>query len=387
MPAYPLSDARRQRVLGRLSRLAGREVLVASERHVGHEWAPVTRVVLDRELPGVGASVMIKTRRVDGSGHGGPAFLRREAAGLRTAAGSGVAAELIDFDDASGVAIQSDLGDWPTLQDLLLDQDQRTDDEPAAVAGMVALATAAGRLHASTLGRRDDHQRELGRYAADVVTGQSYQLGLQAWGGIERACTELRLPSAVTARDEVRSLLDRITQPGPFDALIHLDLNPTNALITDAGARLVDFEGCRFGHLGIDACFLRYPFPHHSNPWGRLPEPVVEATDLAYRTALADGGADEVIAGYDRMLADGAAIPLIGRIIRLPRVAAANQSAADGRRRRGQIVHQIGAFGPLADRAGGLSVLTDWLRELAAAMTNRWPEAADPAPYYPAFAR
>ncbi len=387
MPAYPLSVARRQRVLRRLSRLAGREVRVASERHVGHQWAPVTRVVLDRELPGVGASVMIKTRRVDGSGHGGPAFLRREAAGLRTAAGSGVVAELIDFDDVSGVAIQSDLGDWPTLQDLLLDQDQRTDDEPAAVAGMIALAAAAGRLHASTLGRRDDHQRELGRYAADVVTGQSYQLGLEAWAGIERACTELRLPSAVPARDDVRSLLDRITQPGPFDALIHLDLNPTNVLITDAGARLVDFEGCRFGQLGIDACFLRYPFPHHSHPWGRLPEPVVEAADLAYRTALADGGADQVLAGYDRMLADGAAIPLIGRISRLPRVAAPDQSMADGRRRRGQLVQQIGVFGPLADRAGGLRGLTDWLRELAAAMTGRWPEAADPAPYYPAFAR
>ncbi len=183
------------------------------------------------------------------------------------------------------------------------------------------------------------------------------------------------------------ALLRRTSETGRFDALIHLDLNPSNVLITDAGARLIDFEGCRFGHLGIDACFLRYPFPHHSNPWGTLPEAVVEAADLAYRTALADGGADAVLADYDRMLADGAAIPLIGRIMRLPRVADPDQSAEDGLRRRGQIVHQIEVFGGLADRAGGLQAFAVWLRELAAAMIGCWPEVGAPPPLYPAFAR
>jgi hypothetical protein len=382
MSEYPLTVARREWVRARLAGLAGGPVRIVAERHVGHEWAPVTRVVVDREIPGVGDSVMIKTRRVEDSGHGGPAFLRREAAGLRTAADSGVTAELIDFDDAAGVVIQSDLGDWPTLQEALIGG-----RAAEAAAGMVALGGAVGRLQAATLGRRDDHQRVLDRFASDVDTGSGYAFGLEAWDRIEVACAELGLPPAGAARDDVRALLRRTAEPGQFAALIQLDLNPTNVLITDAGARLIDFEGCRFGHLGIDACFLRYPFPHHSNPWGTLPEGVVEAADLAYRSALADGGADAVLAGYDRMLADGAAIPLIGRIIRLPRVADPDQSAADGLRRRGQIVHQIEVFGGLADRVAGLNALADWLRELAAAMIGRWPEAGAPPPLYPAFAR
>lgn len=385
MPAYPLTTARRDLVLARLSRLAGEPVTVVDEQHVGHAWAPVTRWVLDRDLPGSGGTVMIKTRRVDDSGHGGPAYLRREAAGLRTAAPTGVAAALIDFDDGAGVAIQSDLGDGPTLQDLLLDRDH-PDAASRAAAGMVDLAVATARLHAGTLGRGLDHQRELDRFAADVVTGGAYAFGPERWDKIEADCAALGLPPAGPAREEVRALLGRIAQPGPYGALVHLDLNPTNVLITDAGARLVDFEGCRYGHLGLDACFLSYPFPHHAAPWGVLPDTVVEAAELAYRTALADGGADQVLAGHDRVLADGAAITLIGRISRLPLVASADQSAQDAWRRRGQILHQIGVFARLAEPAGGLGAFTDWLHRLAGAMIARWPDTGDPPPpFFPAF--
>lgn len=385
MPAHPLTAARRALVLATLSRLAGGLVTVIAEQHVGHEWAPVTRWILDRDLPGFGSTVVIKTRRVDDSGHGGPAYLRREAAGLRTASPTGVAAALIDFDDRAGVAIQSDLGSWPTLQDLLLDRDH-PDAASRAAAGMVALAIAAARLHAGTLGRGHDHQRELDRFAADVVTGGAYAFGPERWDQIEADCAALGLPPAHPARDEVRALLGRTVQAEPYGALVHLDLNPTNVLITDAGARLVDFEGCRYGHLGIDACFLSYPFPHHSAPWSVLPDPVVGAAELAYRTALADGGADQVLARYDRGLADGAAITLIGRLSRLPLVASTDQSAQDARRRRGQILHQIGVFARLAEPAGGLGAFTDWLQRLAGAMVARWPDAADPAPpLFPAF--
>ncbi|GAB3743891.1 phosphotransferase [Microlunatus parietis] len=381
MPLHPLDPVRRARVLDRLSRLAGETVRAQGEEYVGHVAAPVTRLILDRELPGIGRSVMIKTRRVDGAGHGGPAFLRREAAGLRTAATSGVAAELIDFDDDAGVAIQSDLGAWPTLHQLLIG-----DLAEAAARGMIDLATATARLHATTLDRRDDHQRVLDGFAADVSTGAVYAFGLEAWDEIERACNELALPPAAAARDDVAALLRRTTEPGDFGALIHLDLNPSNVLITDAGARLIDFEGCRYGHLGIDASFLRYPFPHHSHPWGVLPGSVIEEADAAYRAALGANGAAAVLDGYDRMIADGAAIPLIGRIRRLRLVADADQSAQDGRRRRGQIVHQIGVFGELADRAGGMGRLAAWLRALAAAIIDRWPDAVDPPPpLYPAF--
>lgn len=163
---------------------------------------------------------------------------------------------------------------------------------------------------------------------------------------------------------------------------------PTNVLITNAGARLVDFEGCRFGHPGIDAAFLHYLFPHHSKPWGLLPEAVTEAADAAYRTVLSHGGADPILHRYDRMLADGAAITLIGRISRLPTIARSDQSPRDSWRRRGQIVQQIRTYTRLSERTGTPSDFTSWLRKLETVMIGRWPDATDPLPpLFPAFAK
>jgi hypothetical protein len=382
MPVYPLTPARRERVMAALTEVAGRPLRLVSEQSVGHEWAPVTRLVLDRELPDIGSTVVVKTRRVDGEGHGGPAYLRREAAGLRTAARSGVTARVVHVDDDAGTVIQTDLGAWPSLQDVL----QAKDPEVAA-AGMVELATAVDRLHASTLGRGDEHKRTLDGFAAEVRTGSSYDLDERHWYVIERACDELDLPPARPARDDVAQIIERVNHPGALAALTHMDLNPTNALVTDAGARLVDFEGCRFAHPGIDAAFLHYPFPHHSNPWGLLPAAVVEAAETAYRSTLAREGAEPLLNGYDQMLADGAAIPLIGRIVRLIMVASPDQSRHDSWRRRGQIVQQIRTYARLDERAGGNSRFVAWLRDLDTAMVDRWPDATHPPPpLFPAFA-
>lgn len=382
MPAYPLTAVRRDQICSALSRLAGGPVRVTSEQHVGHDWAPVTRLGLDRDIPGIGATVVAKTRRVEGEGHGGPAFLRREAAALRTAAPSGVTAQTIHVDDDAGVMLQTDLGEWPTLQDVLLG-----DDPAVAARGMVEMAAAVGRLHASTVDRSAEHQRHLAAFSADVQTGQMYTDFAERWDEIEQACAELGLPSGKRARDEVTRLLARSTRPGPSSALTHRDLNPTNVLLTDAGARLVDFEGSGFGHLGIDACFLYYPFPHHSNPWGLLPDGVVESADAAYRAALADGGAHQVLDLYDQVLADGAAIVLIGRISRLRLIARPDQAPQDSWRRRGQTVQQIRTFLQLAETADGLGAFSDWLGALRDAMITRWPDATDPpAPLFPAFA-
>jgi hypothetical protein len=78
----------------------------------------------------------------------------------------------------------------------------------------------------------------------------------------------------------------RLDEPGTYGALVHLDLNPTNALVTDDAVRLVDFEGAGFGHIGFDASFLHYPFPDHSPNWSVLPDHIVQAADRAYREAL-----------------------------------------------------------------------------------------------------
>jgi Phosphotransferase enzyme family len=75
-----------------------------------------------------------------------------------------------------------------------------------------------------------------------------------------QACAELGFPDARVARDDIAFVRSQLDAPGPYAALVHNDLNPTNALVTDRGIRLVDFEGSGFGHIGFDASFLHYPW-------------------------------------------------------------------------------------------------------------------------------
>ena len=216
---YPLTIERQQAVLDGLARICGRRPVIAHAQQVGHDWAPVTRLVFDRDLSGLGAgptegpsrTVIVKTRRVDGEGHGGPAYLRREAAGLRTAVLSGVAARVILTDDQAGVVVQSDLGTWPTLETVLLGNDS----ERAATA-MVDFAQTIGRLHATTLGRRIDHDLALAEFgSADVTPGGGAGTGgARRWHVVEQACAELGFPDARAARDDIAFVRSQLEEPG-----------------------------------------------------------------------------------------------------------------------------------------------------------------------------
>lgn len=388
---YPLTPGRREAVLGGLTALYGQRPVIVEAQQVGHDWAPVTRLVFDRDLPGLhpegaeGSSrtAIVKTIRVDGDGHGGPAYLRREVAGLRTAMRSGVAAHVILTDDHAGVVVQSDLGTWPTLETVLLG-----DDADQAATAMVDFAQTVGRLHATTLGRRTEHELALAEFgSADVTTGgRSGTRGTRRWHVVESACSALGFPDARIARDDVASVRSQLDDPGQYAALVHDDLNPTNALVTDKGVRLVDFEGSGFGHIGFDAAFLHYPFPHYSAHWSVLPESITQAADRSYYETLATALPADALQGYDEMLAVGAAAALAGRIARLPVIASTDQTSHDSWRRRAQLVQQIEVFRRLANRAEMLSGLSQWAGELAEAMAERWTDATTPPPrVFPAF--
>jgi hypothetical protein len=91
--------------------------------------------MLDRALPDGGSSVIVKTRRVEGEGHGGPAHLRREYAGLCLGASANVAPRVLGFDDAAGVIAVADLGRSPTVEAVLLGDDERAASRAMAELG------------------------------------------------------------------------------------------------------------------------------------------------------------------------------------------------------------------------------------------------------------
>jgi hypothetical protein len=380
---YPLTDVRRRAALDLLVPLVGERPSIVAEEPIGHEWAPVTRLTFDREIPGVGWTAVVKTRRVDGEGYGGPAHLRREEVGLRTAEGAKVAPRVIASNHSVGVVLLTDLGRWPTLESILIG-----DDADAAAQGMIDLGRSVGRLHATTL-----HAEAFHREAAMALGGPGPRIerlgpwpGAERWRDVEVMSADLAFPDARVARDDIAFVLQHLLDPSRFAALVHIDLNPTNALVTADGVKLVDFEGSIFGHIGIDASNLHYPFPNYSPHWAVLPHEVVNAADHAYRRELAQAVPSEAMADYDQMLAIGAAATLAVRVQRLTRLAESGQSTQDQWRRRAQLVQQIRVFEQVADRARILLTLADWFSQLADAMADRWDDATSPPPaLFPAF--
>ncbi|MCU7730731.1 phosphotransferase [Actinoplanes sp. KI2] len=380
---YPLTAHRRDTVLALLRPWHGGSASLVAEESLGHGWAPVTRLTFDRDLPGVGRTVVVKTRRVDGPGHGGFAHLRREEAALRTAAHTGVTARVIVADQAAGVVVTTDLEGWPTVESVLLGT-----DADAATHALVQFGAAVGRLHAGTRGAGDGYRQALaglGAPEAEAGPGLPWP-GVDSWRDVEVACAGLGLPDARAAAGDAAFVRDRLADAGPFAALTHTDLNPGNALVTPHGVRLVDFEGAIFGHLGFDASFLHFPFPTYSAHWATLPDSVVTEADRAYRGELAAAMPGAIVGRLDQALAVGAAAALAVRVQRLPLLAAAGQPPRTRRRRRAQLVQQIQVFTRLAERAAALPAMADWFSRLAEAMSARWPDATTPPPAtFPAF--
>jgi len=384
---HPLTEPRRRVAVALLERALGERPTILAEQPAGHAWAPVTRLTLDRALPDGGTRVIVKTRRVDGEGHGGPAHLRREHAGLRLAAAADVAPRVLGFDDAAGVLALTDLGPWPTLESVLLG-----DDGAAARDALVELGRAVGRLHAATLlagprtGAETACDVPLDALAGGAAAETACDVPLDAlagWAAVEAACDAHGFPDARVARDDVTALHARLTAP-PIAGLVHADLNPTNALVTPDGVKLVDFEGATRGHLGWDAAFLRYPFPTYSAHWATLPDDVTRDAERAYRARLAPALPPGAAAQLDDVLATGAAAVLVLRAQRLAKLADDAQPPRERWRRRAQLVHQLDVYAELA--AHPLPALGAWFVRLARALSARWPDATTPPPaLFPAF--
>lgn len=195
------------------------------------------------------------------------------------AARCGGCAALLASDVAQGVLVFEDYGeDLASLAQPLL---HGSADE--AEQALTAYAIALARLHAGTLGCREEH-------AAIVRTALPHAtLPPPGRGWIER---EPRPVIAVLGRnvpdDELATMEERLRSPGPWLALVHRDPCPDNVLLTtDGTARLIDFEFASPGHALLDAAYWRIGFP---TCWcaGQVPDTVGERIDAAYRTALGE---------------------------------------------------------------------------------------------------
>ncbi len=296
---------------------------------------------------------------------------------LRVRAGmAALAPPLLAADAPRGVLVVDDAGaGLPSLVEPLL-----RGSAEAAEAALLAYATALARLHAATLGCRDEHA---------AIVQQVFPSALVPTPGgtwidrvAQKAATLLggTLPAA-----EMASVADRLRAPGSWLALAHRDPCPDNVLLAEDGtARLVDFEFAAPGHALLDAAYWRVGFP---TCWcaGTVPTAVADRLDAAYRSALAPmvpEAADDT--AFQREAAVIAAIWLFDSLSWQLEPALADNTRWGIASRRGRILRFMAVVTEATQGSGILPELGELVGRWHEQLRSRWGDTAALAPY-PAF--
>jgi hypothetical protein len=286
-------------------------------------------------------------------------------------------ARFLAGDPTAGVMVFADLGaDVRWLAAPL-------QDGPASAAqvALLAYAKSLGRLHAATVGCEDT-------YAAAMRRGYPHARLPRAIGErwFARAiAVGTSLLGGVFPEAEIALLSERMRDPGPWLALVHGDPCPDNVLLTAQGATLLDFEFAAPGHALIDATYWRMGFP---TCWcaGRVPDPVADLLDQAYRDVLAEAipqARDDT--EFRRELAVASTVRLFVSLEWHLDSALKGDSNWGIATQRNRILWHLQAAIEATQRADALpglrGIFQVWLRELE----DRWLEV-QPLALFPAFA-
>ncbi|MBE7700557.1 hypothetical protein H9623_09595 [Oerskovia sp. Sa1BUA8] len=202
-----------------------------------------------------GSTVVVK-RFLDGPSAAGLPF-EHEVAGLLTLDRTPV---LLAVDEAHRLLVMSDVGDGPTLADLLLGTDR-----DAAWQGALDWAAALGELAGASGPHVERFSAELA--ARGVVRG--WDLDAYARAGVHRLVEALPTPTGL-ARDPLDATLAflhddldalaRLRAPGSTAVVSPGDTCPDNAVRTPSGWVFLDLEDTSVHHPALDAAYTLMPF-------------------------------------------------------------------------------------------------------------------------------
>jgi hypothetical protein len=237
-----------------------------------------------------GGTVVVKSYPHTGEGRLGYVT---EAAGLEFTAGLRVGPELLAADPAEQVIVMSDLGDAPSLADLLLGRSQAD-----AAAGLLDWVRACADLAVTTAGREQAFADLVARHGAGQQPsapdsgGEGWHDGaadgISRWigqrlrlGAIPRLLDALGLEVPAGLRRELAGIAANLLS-GQWEVFSPGDICPDNNLLTGQGLRFIDFESAEFHSAFLDAAYLRMPF---SSCWCvfRLPHGLASQAESLFR--------------------------------------------------------------------------------------------------------
>ncbi|MEW1635990.1 hypothetical protein AB0469_18160 [Streptomyces sp. NPDC093801] len=208
-----------------------------------------------------------------------------EAAGLSL----GIAGpEVLGVDPEVPLLVMADLGNAPTLADVLLG-----DDPAAAEDGLLAWARGLGALAAASVDRRADLARLWSLYHKGMPSWED-----EPWTAQNATALPALLAGAGIAPPAgLAEELARIGTAGgeEYPAFTPGDTCPDNNLLTPDGLRLIDFEAACYQSVFLTAAYCRMPF---SSCWCVFTLPAGPAAEVeqAYRA--------EVVGAYPALAED-----------------------------------------------------------------------------------
>jgi hypothetical protein len=347
------------------------------------------RSVVLRCRPAAGGGVVLKSYPADSAGM---ASFAVEAAGLEFTSGTGAAPRLLAADPAGRLIVMTDLGDAPSLADLLLGK-----SPGPARDGLLGWARACGELAVRTAGRAGELTALLAKYGAPSASGARDWLPRRI-GEIPGLLTSLSF-AVPDGLDQDLEVVAELARSKELEVFSPGDICPDNNLMTAGGVRFIDFENADFHSVFLDAAYLRMPF---STCWCvfALPGGLAAQAESAYRTlvsAVFGELADDAVWSRGVRLAtaawtlhamtyllDRSAGP--GGDPRTPRSAegdaSINPDASCAPTRRQLLRYRWRALADELDRAGELPVIGALLHQLLVE-TGLWQ--APELPLYPAF--
>lgn len=218
----------------------------------GSQRSTVTRYAVRAGPAEWGTSVVLKTFRPDATGGAVPRGYVREQVGLTHLPST---PRLLATDPGSRSLLMEDLGDHPTLADVLLG---RHEDGGADTAYQQTLAWAGalGRSVRATASLPEEVRQLLG----PAVAEDREALRRHPQAGLTRLREVAGLRHGAAAAAELADVADWLAGDTARHVLAPGDTCPDNAVLSPAGVRFIDLEGTGIRHAALEAAYAAEPF-------------------------------------------------------------------------------------------------------------------------------